>query len=51
VFDVVGSLVISHLSSGTTNETIDMTSVSKGIYFVQIMDEKGNVVNKKVVVE
>jgi len=31
--------------------TIDMSGVSKGIYFLQIMDEKKNVINKKLVVQ
>jgi len=52
VFDVVGSLVHSFISSlGNSQCTIGIKGVSKGIYFVQIMDEKGNAVNRKVVVE
>ena len=31
--------------------TIDMSDVAKGIYFVEIMDEKKNVVNRKIVVQ
>ncbi len=51
--DVVGN-VIKNYELGIKNGksvTIDMSSVAKGIYFVEITDEKKNTINKKIIVQ
>ena len=50
VVDVVGEIIRNYELGIRNSVTFDMTGVSKGIYFVQIMDDKNNVVNRKVVI-
>jgi hypothetical protein len=38
VYDVVGSLIIAHpLKNGVTKQTIDLTSISSGVYLVRVI--------------
>jgi len=37
--------------TGAYSKTIDLTGISKGIYLLKVISEKGNTVNKKVVIE
>ena len=50
ITDVLGK-TIQQLTTNNQQLTLDMTDYAKGIYFVQIMDEKKNVVNRKIVVQ
>jgi hypothetical protein len=53
VYDILGD-VIRNYELGIRNgnsATIDISSLSKGIYFAEIKDDKKNVVNRKVVVQ
>lgn len=53
IMNVMGK-VIKNYEFGiknVSNTTIDMSNESKGIYFVQTIDEKKNVVNKKIVIQ
>ncbi len=50
VMNVLGECVFQS-TINTRQSTIDMSSLSKGIYFVRIEDENRNVVNKKIIKE
>ena len=50
VINVIGEVIAQSTINGK-QYTLDMSSASKGIYFLQIIDEKKTVVNRKVVVE
>ncbi len=50
ITDVLGNIVNSEKATGKS-VIIDMSGFEKGIYFVQITDEKKNVINKKIVVQ
>ena len=43
--------VVSASTPAANQSTIDISNLSKGIYFVEITDEKKNVVNRKIVVQ
>ena len=45
IYNQLGQLVMSN----SNQNTIDLSSVSSGIYFIKIKDENGNIGNKKVV--
>ncbi len=47
IYNLLGQLV----ESNTNQNTIDISSVSQGIYFIKIMDENGNIGSQKVVKE
>ncbi len=52
VMNVLGEVVISHWSLvNNKSVTIDLTGVAKGIYFLKIIDENKNVINKKIVLQ
>jgi hypothetical protein len=52
VMDITGRMVNDKwLMVNGRSATLDMSDVAKGIYFVQITDEKKNVVNRKIVVQ
>ena len=52
VINVMGEEVITNYESGITNAvSIDVSVIAKGIYFVQITDEKKTVINKKIVIQ
>ncbi len=53
IIDVLGK-EIKNLELGMKNEksvTIDMSGNAKGIYFLQVMDENKNMLNKKIVLQ
>jgi hypothetical protein len=50
ITDVSGNIVYSRQSKGKSI-TIDRNGFEKGIYFVQITDEKKNVLNKKILIQ
>lgn len=50
VVNVLGEC-IQQLTTSNQQLILDMSGQAKGIYFVEIMDEKGNDVNRKIVVE
>ena len=50
VINVIGEIIAQSTINGK-QYTLDLSSASKGIYFLQITDEKKTVVNRKVVVE
>jgi hypothetical protein len=50
VMDVLGQ-TIQQYTINNRQSTIDMSGYAKGIYFVQITDEKKTIVNRKIVVQ
>ncbi len=42
---------IQQLTTNNKQLKIDMSNVAKGIYFIEVMDEKKNVANKKIIVQ
>ena len=50
VMNIIGEEILE-TKINDKQATIDMSGVAKGIYFVQITDEKKNEVNRKVIVE
>jgi Secretion system C-terminal sorting domain len=50
IYDVLGQ-EIYHKNSKNLSETINVTRLSNGLYFLKIQDEKGNVTTKKFVKE
>ncbi len=50
ITDVLGNIVNSEKATGKS-VILDMSGFAKGIYFVQVTDEKKNVINKKIVVQ
>jgi PKD repeat protein len=51
ITDVLGKEIKTVMVSGARNVIIDKGEMSKGIYFVRIVDEHNNCVNRKIVVE
>jgi len=52
IYNQLGQLVLSiPIAIGTNKNTIDISSVSKGVYFIKIKDEHGNIGSQKVVKE
>ena len=52
VMDISGQSVYqSEIPNPKSEISLDMTGYSKGIYFLQVMDEKKNVVNKKIIIQ
>jgi FG-GAP-like repeat/Secretion system C-terminal sorting domain len=52
IYNQLGQLVISNSNNppaGRAGNTIDISSVSQGIYFIKLIDEYGNIGNQKVV--
>ncbi len=49
IMDVLGNS-LQQLSVNNLQSTIDMTGYAKGIYFMQITDEKKNVMSRKIVI-
>ena len=50
IYNQLGQLVISiPIAIGTNKNTIDISRVSPGLYFIKIMDENGNFGTKKVI--
>ncbi len=52
IYNQLGQLVLSNSNNppaGRAENTIDISSVIQGIYFIKIMDENGNIGNQKVV--
>jgi hypothetical protein len=52
IYNQLGQLVISNSNNppaGRAGNTIDISSVSQGLYFIKIKDEYGNIGNQKVV--
>ncbi len=50
LFNILGNEILRQVQNEQT-ANIDISGYAKGIYFIQITDEKKNVVNRKVVVE
>ena len=50
VFDVTGKLVYNQQNIKQTNTTLDLSTLSNGIYFIHALTENGEVCNSKVVV-
>jgi len=50
VFDAYGKLVYQSLPQNN-KVIINMDGLAKGIYFVQIKDEKKNALNRKLIVQ
>ena len=50
LINLLGAVVSASIPAANQS-TIDISKLSKGIYFVEITDEKKNVMNKKVVVQ
>ncbi len=50
VTDVLGN-TIQQLETTNQQVTLDMSGVAKGIYFVRMADEKGNTMNKKIILQ
>ena len=50
IYNQLGQVVLSiPITIGTNRNTIDISSVSQGIYFIKIFDEYGNIGSQKVV--
>ncbi|MCZ6594998.1 MAG: T9SS type A sorting domain-containing protein [Bacteroidetes bacterium] len=50
IYNLLGQLVLSiPIAIGTNKNTIDISRVSKGLYFIKVKDENGNIGTKKVV--
>ena len=45
IYNQLGQLVLSN----TDQNTIDISKVSQGIYFIKLMDENGNIGSEKVI--
>lgn len=50
VVNSIGDIIYQSQIAGR-QATINLTGIAKGIYFVQVMDENKNVVNKKLIVQ
>jgi len=50
VLDIAGRQVSSHVTSGTTMR-IDVSNLNKGVYFLKVIDVKGNSVIRKITKE
>jgi hypothetical protein len=55
IMDVLGNCIQQQIANGSTGSptrqlTLDMSGVAKGIYFVQVMLENKNVINKKIII-
>lgn len=51
IMDLLGKEITTIILNGAWNLTIDKDNMNAGIYFVQITDDKKNVVTKKMVVQ
>ncbi len=50
IIDLLGEC-IQQLTTNNKQLTLDMTGYAKGIYFVQVTDEKKNTINKKIIIQ
>jgi murein DD-endopeptidase MepM/ murein hydrolase activator NlpD len=49
VFSMVGEKILSHSFQGENNSVLDVQSLSPGIYFVTIRNEKNSTITRKIV--
>lgn len=51
IFDLEGKLIIKNISEGQSISTINISSLSAGIYFVKVTTDKNSATTKKLIVE
>ena len=50
IINLLGEL-IQQQTNNTKQVTIDMSSYAKVVYFIKVMDEKGNVADRKIILQ
>ncbi len=51
IYDINGKLVFSNKLNNASSANIDCSNVEQGMYFINITDNKSNVVNKKLIIK